>query len=165
MGRDRDARDNRFDITPVVQKRCQRGPALFVHPIAFIEDAHRSGQDRRHERGGMIGNGPGLRQDRSYQQIFRSRIGGALENMNSLLTLTGSGHRQRRLTNSRWAGEPRRKWEVLMVDDQPAGQQLLEDFPFANPFLGGRNRLPQANRHVIDYDRPGTRPGLRVAHS
>jgi excisionase family DNA binding protein len=52
------------------------------------------------------------------------------------------------------------KRKVLLVDDEPAGQELFKNFPVADPLLCERDGLSQTKRHTVYDDRALTRVGL-----
>ena len=75
---DRDSGDNRFHITPIIEKRRERRPRLFVHPIAFVQYANATANHGRYQRRSVVGNLASLAQNGRDEQIFRTRVGRAL---------------------------------------------------------------------------------------
>ena len=76
--RDFDAGDDRLHVSAVVQQGRERGPAFLVHAVALVQDARSARDHGRHQRRGVVGNLPRLRQHRRDQQVLRARVAGAL---------------------------------------------------------------------------------------
>ena len=123
----------------MIQQRRQAGPRLFVHAVAFVQEANAALNHRRHQRRGVVLDGPALAQHRRHEQIFGARVGRALIDVERLLALAGGRDRERRLADAGRSEEPRRQRQVLLIDDQPAGEDLFQDFALADP--GPRRRI------------------------
>ena len=133
MSFDRDAGDDRLDIPPVIEERCQAGPRLFVHAVAFIEHANTATDHGGDHRRSVVGNLSVFRQHGCHQQIFRASVGRALVDEKFLFPRSSPRHRQRCLTNSRCPDNTWSQWQIAFVDNQPAGQKLFEDFVLTDP--------------------------------
>jgi hypothetical protein len=56
-----------------------------------------------------------------------------LEDIEFLLAFGGSRHRKRGLTDTWYSNQSRGERQVGLVNDQPAGEQLLQDLALPNP--------------------------------
>ena len=138
MRGDGDPRDDRFDVAPMIEQRGEAGPRLLVHAVALVEDADPAADHGGHEGRGVIVDLAALAQDRRDEQIFGPRVGRALVDEERLRAFAGRRHRQGRLADAGRADDPRGEREVLRIDDQPAGEDLLQDLPLPDPrSLGG----------------------------
>ena len=155
MGANGDAGDDRFDVAAMIQQRGQRGPAFFVHPIAFVKNANTAANHRRHQRRGVIGNLATFGQHRRDQQIFRAGIGRALIDEQFLLALIGSCHRQSRLANSWRSHQSGRQRQIAFINDDPTSEYLLQNFLLPDPGAGDVVGLGKLNLDPLNF------PGFR----
>ena len=92
-------------------------------------------------------------QHRGDEQIFRSCIGGALVNMQVLLADSTCRNGERCFTDSWRTDKARGQRQVFGVDDQPACEQLLQNFTLTDPFSFGRIGLTEIQANPVDFDR------------
>ena len=92
----------------------------------------------------MIRNRSRFGQDRGNEEIFRTRIGRALINVQILLAFPRAGHGQGRLADAWLSGDTGREREVLVVDDyldgSTGGSGLRGDAHGFSPFEFSRMR-------------------------
>ena len=74
-----------------------------------------------------------LGQHGRYQQVLRTCIGRALVDEEFLSASPCSGHGQCRLSDPRSAEQPRCQRQISLVDDQPTGEDLFQDFFLPDP--------------------------------
>lgn len=124
MGRglDRDPRHDRFDVTPMIEQRGQRGPRFLVHAVPLVEYANSSRDHRGDQGGGVILYGPLFAKYGSYQQILGTGICSALIDVNRLLPLPGGGLRERGLADS--GGPDQAGREGLIPRRPPASRRV-----------------------------------------
>ena len=113
------------------------------------------------KRRGVVADGAGLSQHGRNQQIFGPRVRRALKNIQILFSFARAGHRQCGLADARLAGDPWRQGQVAFIDDQPAGQQLFENFPVPDPLLTHRHGLRQMEGNALDGERSRSRRCVR----
>ena len=134
----------------MVQQRSEAGPGLFVHAVAFVQDADSSAQHRCHHGRCVVSDLAAFGQNGSDQKVFRTSIGGALIDVQLLPTLPRSGDRKSGLADAGRSNQSRGERQVTRVNNQPAGKQLFQDFPLADPFSFGGVGSSEMQRNTVN---------------
>ncbi len=160
MRRHGDPRDDALDVAPLIEQRRQRGPALLVHAVALVEDAHPAAHHRRDQRRGVIGDLAVVGENRRDDEVLGARVGGALIDVQILVPVARRSHAQRRLADPGHTLDARHQRQVGVVDDEPTRQQLPQNLFLPDPLADRRIRTAEHEAHAVHFGPASLRPGF-----
>ena len=128
------------------------GPAFLTHTIAFIENGYAASKHRRHQGRRYIAKLTRTFDNRRYQQVFGTRVQGALKNVDVAPQTPCRCVGQRGLSHSRLSQQPWVHGNIFIAHHQPGSEQLAHKFLLSHPFDGKHIRVGQVQSNAFNIN-------------